>query len=129
MTKPEAFRDFVELRHSTAECDEGPEILMRPGLLTVRYDAETDTGRTWTTLRFLGAVALRVVPEPAVSPTLARAYSKVALIENSTWLAGFADTSGDGRLPGDLRHFVVFFDHYGSVETIARSCDVQEQNA
>jgi hypothetical protein len=35
-------------------------------------------------------------------------------------------TTGSERLPMDLRHFVVFFDHHGSVETIARSYEVQE---
>lgn len=125
MTTSESFEEFVKLTRSTAECDEGPEVLLRPGLLMLRYDVEIDAGRAWSTLRFAGAIALRVVPEPAVSPLSASAYSRVGIINNSEWLASLLSAGGDGRLPQDLKHFVVFFDHYGSVETIARSCEVQ----
>lgn len=57
---------------------------------------------------------------------MARAYSKVGIINNSEWFASLAGVRGDGTLPANLKHFVVFFDHYGSVETVARSCEVQE---
>jgi hypothetical protein len=126
MTTTESIEDFIKLMRSTAQCDEGPELSMRPGLLTIRYDAETDSGRAWTTVRFPGAVALRVTPEPAVSSLMVRAYSKVGLVRGSAWLASLLEAKGDGRLPHDLKHFVVFFDHHGAVETIARSCEVQE---
>jgi len=125
VTAAEYFEEFVELTRSTAECDVGPEVMLRPGLLTVRYDVETDSGPAWTSLRFGGAIALRVVPEPAVSPLASGAYSKVGTIKNSEWLASLLAASGDGKLPQDLKHFVVFFDHFGSVETVARSCEVQ----
>lgn len=126
MTIPESFAALMNLTRSTAECDEGPEVLLRPGLLTVRYDVEGDTGPKWTTLLFAGAAALRVVPEPAVSAMAALAYSKVGIINNSEWMASLVAVDGDGSLPADLQHFVVFFDHFGSIETIARSCEVQE---
>lgn len=123
MTASESFEVFLKLARSTGECDQGPEVLLRPGLLVVRYDVETDDGLVWTTLRFGGAIALRVVPELAVSPLTVSAYSKVGVINNSEWLASLVrDGSG---IPGDLKHFIVFFDHYGSVETLARSCEVQ----
>lgn len=126
MTTAETFDEFVKLARSTAECDEGPVVSMQPGMLTIRYDAETNTGRLWTTLRFAGAVALRVTPEPAVSTLMTKAYSKVGAVTGSQWLASMIDARSDGLLPDTLRHFVVFFDHYGAVETLARSCEVQE---
>jgi hypothetical protein len=57
---------------------------------------------------------------------MAGAYSKVGIIRNSEWLSSLVKARGAARLPADLKHFVVFFDHYGSVETVARSCEVQE---
>ena len=126
MTTSESLQLFLKLERSTAECDEGPEVTMRPGIITIRYDTETDAGREWTTLRFLGAVAIRVTPEPAVSAMVARAYSMVAVIDNSAWMASMNQACRNGKLPSNLKHFVLFFDHYGGIEAIARSCEVEE---
>jgi hypothetical protein len=123
MSQSEYLQDYLTLNRSTGECDEGPEISMRPGLLTVRYDAESDIGKEWTTLRFRGAVGLRVTPELAVTDIAATAYSKVVVVMKSVWLA--QTVGNDGKLRSDLKHFVVFFDHYGSVEAIALECDVE----
>ena len=126
MTTTESLQPFLKLKRSTAECDEGPEMSMRPGVLSVRYDAEAEGGPEWTTLHFPGAVAVRVTPEPAVSAIAAGAYSMVAIVSDSTWLASMTQSEIDGKLPPDLKHFVVFFDHYGSVEAIARTCELEE---
>jgi len=124
MSQPEYLQDCFRLRRSTAVCDEGPEILMRPGVLTVRYDMESNNGREWTTIEFIGAVALLVTPEFATKAIATEAYSKIAIVLNSMWMAMMV--GAEGRLASDLKHFVVFFDHYGSVEVIARAYEVQE---
>jgi hypothetical protein len=81
-------------------------------------------GIVWTTLRFTGAIAVRVIPEPAVSLIAIGAYSKVCVVKNSEWLT-FLASSGGEEFPTDRKHFVVFFDHHGSVEAIAWNCEVQ----
>jgi hypothetical protein len=122
----ETIIEAMKLPHSTAECDLGPEIQMRrPGGLTIRYDAEGESGPVWTTVRFRGAVALRILPEVAVTALAAAAYSRVGIVKNSTWLASLRAPAADGALSAELQHFVIFFDHYGSVETIARSCELE----
>jgi hypothetical protein len=126
ITNGETFTEYLKLARSTAECDEGPLISMQPGHLAIRYDIETDTGRIWTTIQFAGAVALRITPDPAVSTLMIQGYSKVGIVKGSLWLASMVGARGDGQLPNDLSHFVVYFDHYGAVETLARSCEVQE---
>jgi hypothetical protein len=126
MTATESLQPFLKLERSTAECAEGPEVLMRPGRLTVRYDTEAEGGPEWTTLQFPGAVAVRVTPEPAVSALASGAYSMVAIVGNSMWLASLTGLGTDGNLPADLKHFLVFFDHYGAIEAIARTCEVKE---
>lgn len=120
----ETIAEAMRLRHSTAECDVGPEIQLRPGELAIRYDAEGESGPVWTTVRFQGVVALRVVPEVAVTPLLAEAYSRVGIVKNSSWLTSLRALPGDGSLSADLEHFVIFFDHYGAVETLARRFEV-----
>lgn len=122
----ETIAEAMRLPHSTAECDVGPEIQLRPGELTIRYDVEGESGPVWTTVRFQGAVALRVVPEVAVTALLAEAYSRVGIVKNSTWLTSLRALPGDGSLGTDLEHFVIFFDHYGAVETLARRYEVVE---
>jgi hypothetical protein len=120
----ETIAEAMRLPHSTAECDVGPEIQLRPGELTIRYDAEGESGPLWTTIRFRGAVALRVVPEMAVTALLATAYSRVGIVKNSAWLTSLCARPGDGSISADLQHFVIFFDHYGAVETLARTCEL-----
>lgn len=92
----------------------------------MRYDIEGEVGPLWTTIRFGGAIAMRVLPEPAVPALLVSAYSQVAEIDNSAWLVALGrESSGQGiRLAADARHFAIFFDHFGSLEVIARSCDL-----
>jgi hypothetical protein len=126
--KTERFREFLKLPRSTGESDGGPEIVLRNGVLTVRYDieGEGDTGPIWTTLRFDDAVALRVVPEFSVSAISLQAYSKVGIVEDSSWVATLRSEHGDAPPAAALHHFVVFFDHFSSVETIAVSCKVEE---
>ena len=124
MSQPEYLQDCFILKRSTAACDEGPEVLMRPGMIAVRYDTESIDGRDWTTITFMGAVALRVVPEFAVEAMLIGAYSKISIVINSKWVGTMI--GAEGGLVSDLKHFVVFFDHYGSVEVIARTHEVQE---
>ncbi len=42
------FTEVQKLPYSTGGCDVGPEILLRPGVALIRYDAETESGVVWT---------------------------------------------------------------------------------
>lgn len=121
MTRNYTTREVLRLSRSTAECDEGPITELRPGHVSVRYDAEEPTGVVWTTLSFPGAVALRFTPDPACAPWMMAAYSRVSEVQDSCWLADLQAAAGDGRslLPSNLRHFLAYFDHVGCVEVLA----------
>ncbi|HEX3596015.1 MAG TPA: hypothetical protein VHU80_12975 [Polyangiaceae bacterium] len=116
-------KDCLTLPESTGECDIGPEILMRPGAIEVKYDVEGRNGPRWTTLRFEGALALRVAPDYAAGPIVTGAYSKVCVVENSLWIATLREHS-QHEIPTSFKHFTVFFDHYICVETVAQSVGV-----
>lgn len=116
------------LPHSTGECDIGPEISFRPGHVSIRYDTEGALGIVWTELRFTDAVALRVTPDIAVAEELISAYSRVCEIEPSTWLEELQrgkspeelrSSTAHGGWPEHLRHYAVYFDHFGAVEVLA----------
>jgi len=113
-----------KLSHSTGECDIGPEILFRPGQVSIRYDIETESGVVWTELRFTGAVALRVTPDVAATEDLVSAYSRVCEVELSTWLDHLRAGEADHGLAEHLRHFIIYFDHFGAVEIVASDYQV-----
>ena len=113
-----------DLPQSTAECDIGPEVVLRPGRVSIRYDNEAESGVVWTELLFTTAIALRVTPDSAVTEDLLSAYSQICEIERSPWLESFRTDSRNAELPRGLRHFVVYFDHFGAVEIAATSFTV-----
>lgn len=116
-------RTFLELPQSTAECDKGPEVRFRPGQIMVRYDYESETGVTWVTLRFTSALALKFTPDIATNELMVSAYSKICEIENSSWLRDLKNNAlaQGAEMPDSLRHFLLYFDHYGCVEVIAEN--------
>jgi len=120
----ESIASSVELPHSTAECDAGPEILFNPGSLTVRYDYDSDIGETWSTLVFLGAIAQRFIPDIVTTELMTSAYSKVCVIENSSWIAEL-EARTDSEIFNSVKHYMVYFDHNGCLEVLARDFSVK----
>ena len=112
-------REVEKLPHSTGECDTGPEISFRPGQVSIRYDVETESGVVWTDVRFTTAVALRVTPDTAVTKELVSAYSRVCEIKPSRWLENLRLRESDEEVSEHLRHFAIYFDHFGAVEIVA----------
>lgn len=120
----ECIASSVELPHSTAECDTGPEILFKPGSLTVRYDYDSDIGESWGKMVFLGAIAQRFIPDIVTTELMTNCYSKICVIENSSWIAELEDRT-DSEIFSSLKHFMVYFDHNGCLEVLAREFSLE----
>jgi hypothetical protein len=120
--------DIYVLKKSTANCDIGPEIEFKPGLLTVRYDSENDLGVDWTTVTFNGVIAVKITPEYASETYAVRAYSKICKLRNSEWLSSLLKASDGNISLQKLNHYVVYFDHFGSIEIIALSFSADDQD-
>jgi len=116
-----------KLPESTAECDDGPEIICKPGDCTIRYDHPSGNSIKWVSIFFRVVSALRMIPDAACSEGALEAYSKICLVEPSNWLAGLRKNAGkdSNHIPIDSKHFIIYFDHYGSVEVIAKSFSVK----
>ena len=121
-------RAFLDLPHSTAEADVGPIIEHRPGQLTVRYDVEGENGIVWTSLSFDGAIASRFTPAAACETWMVEAYSRVCVVEESPWVKELHQVSSRHRerIPDDLRHMLVYFDHHGCLEVLARGAQIDK---
>ncbi len=117
----EKIMSSIELPYSTADCEEGPEILFRPGSLKLRYD--TDSEDVWVTVIFCGAIAYRFIPDYCVTESMVAAYSKICIIENSDWIAELNQNSEFDFSPS-IKHYSIFFDHNGYLEVLARSYDI-----
>jgi hypothetical protein len=111
------------LPHSTAECDEGPIVTMKPGHVTIRYDVEGQNEVVWTRLEFSGSVAARFTPDFACDERMVSAYSRVNEEEGSLWVVDLdsAAAANEQTLSASLIHFTVFFDHVGCWEVVADS--------
>lgn len=120
---------LLVLTRSSACCQLGPIFIQRPGELDVWYDAEGDESIEWSQIKFRSALAVRFCPEASVDETMVTAYSRILEIENSDWLAGLSSLALEHHqqlLPG-LRHMMLFFDHYGCLEVIAKSV-IEDKN-
>lgn len=115
----ECILSSFELPHSTAECDIGPEIKFNPGSLKIRYDYDSEIGEAWATLIFVGAIAQRFIPDIVTTELMTNAYSKVCVIENSSWI-GELESRADSEVFSSLKHYMVYFDHNGCLEVLAR---------
>ncbi len=120
---------ILKLPVSTAECDIGPKIEITPGLVILKYDYEGSKGVEWITLRFNSAIAIRTTPDIAVSEIQLDAYSCVCKVINSEWLKSIREIAenGEGSLPDSLFHFIIYFDHYGAVEVVAKNVNIDKQ--
>ncbi|MEL6338661.1 MAG: hypothetical protein AAFQ65_02010 [Myxococcota bacterium] len=120
--------EVARLPETTAECEEGPVIEFRFGKATVWYDTEGEQGAKWTSVTFLGAVATRTTPDPAVSEQMVKAYSKVCVFNDSSWLSKLRSRGEAAGLAYGtiLRHYLIYFDHHGCIEIAATDFTIGE---
>lgn len=141
----------LELPQPTGGCDYGPILeanfggidsrelkvhnfgSTEPRELKVRYDtyifeelnAEERTAGAivWTTVIFSAVIGMRFIPDVATTLTMVKAYSVVAEVENSNWLAALRKQAAksDMRIPDTFNHYMIYFDHVGCLEVIAMS--------
>jgi hypothetical protein len=113
-----------QLPFSAADCDESPKISFVLGRLNLVFDYRCDSARRYAELVFDGAISVIFTPDSLVSEEMLDAYSKVCEYDNSVWLAQCRMESEQKWNP-DLRHFRIYFDHYGCVDVIAKSWTLQ----
>lgn len=114
---------------TTAETEAGPVVERRLGEVSVRYDHEDNVGApVWVTVRFNGAIGLRYTTYAACTALMVRAYSAVGEVENSEWVRNILHTAAASEMPllEPNRHFIIYFDHYGCVEVVAASFEVED---
>lgn len=107
-----------QLPFSTANCDESPKIDFVLGKLNLLFDYSNGPPRKYAEIVFSGAIILNFTPDALVSEEMIDAYSNVCEYDASEWLVQCREKSNPGLRPG-LKHYRVYFDHYGCVDVIA----------
>jgi hypothetical protein len=82
----------------------------------------------WTVLSFTGVFAARFTSAPACPAWVIRSYSRVCQVVDSSWileLRGAVAASGEGQVSASARHFVLYFDHVGCWEVVARDVELE----
>jgi hypothetical protein len=94
---------------------QGPQILISPGKVTLRWDSESETGAyEWSSAEFTGVEAVRFTADSSCTPDQARAYDRLVKVEPSLLLS---DLRGAG--PKFLQHFRIYFDEVGCLDVVA----------
>jgi hypothetical protein len=106
---------------ASQEIEDGPELLVQPGLVVLRYRGE---GRTdWIELRFRNILRAAFTEFSACSPDQVSAYDRLLDLGDATPLAGEVlgvarrDTAG-------MRHFRIFLDDVGTYDVVAREVEI-----
>lgn len=104
---------------ASQEIVEGPEVLLRPGKLTIRFGAEDGV---WHELSFNDVLKFGFTEFGACNSEHVQAYDK--LVDMGVDSA-FAHEALDGarRDVNAFRHFRVFFDDVGAYDIVARSAE------
>ncbi|MGH7957249.1 MAG: hypothetical protein ACREH8_09570 [Opitutaceae bacterium] len=121
----------IKLPESTAGCEVGPIMHHSPGLVRVWYDTEGESSIVWTQIEFRSALATRFTPESAVTERMVVAYSRIAEVPESEWIFDIRKATEQKQqqlMPG-VRHMMVFFDHHGCLEVVAKEVVITEKVA
>ena len=97
------------------EFDQGPQVLISSGRVTVRWDAESESGEyTWSSASFVGVEDVEFTAYASCTPEQAQAYDRLMKIEPSDKLVALR-----GSASKSLQHFRIFFDEAGCLDVIA----------
>jgi hypothetical protein len=97
------------------EFEQGPQVLISSGRVTLRWDAETETGDyAWSSASFVGVEDVEFTSFGSCTPEQAQAYDRLVKVEPSDKLAALR-----GSASKFLQHFRIFFDEIGCLDVIA----------
>lgn len=95
---------------------EGPEAVLGPGSLQIRYDTEEEGIRQ---LAFVGVLGMMFTESNACGTDHLRAYDKLLELQSSELLEQLRARSHAGV--GDVHHYRIFFDDVGCYDVVAKS--------
>jgi hypothetical protein len=94
---------------------EGPHILITPGRVILRWDAETESGAyAWASASFLGVEAAVFTAADSCTLDQIHALDRLVKVEPSEMLAGLRGAQGKF-----LYHFRIYFDEIGCLDVAA----------
>jgi hypothetical protein len=93
----------------------GPHILISPGRVTLRWDAETESGDyAWSSAEFVGVEAAAFTGDDSCTPEQAAAYDQLVKVEPSGMLSSLRGAEGKF-----LHHYRIYFDEVGCLDVVA----------
>jgi hypothetical protein len=104
-----------QLPNPSQEFNQGPQILVSNGRVTLRWDHETEDGSyAWSSAEFVGVEDAEFIAQDSCSPDHAEAYDRLLKIEPSARLEALRGSSTKF-----LQHFRIYFDDIGCLEIVA----------
>ena len=116
---------------TTAETANGPKIEQYGTRLRASYDVEQEDTPTprWFAIDFIDTLAFRWTPDFACDAGQVGGYSAVAEKRQSEWLASLLnhEEGPNENFALQLHHFIIYFDHEGALEVVARQFEVEPE--
>lgn len=103
------------------EFNDGPVVVQDGTQVRLRYDYETETGKSaWREVAFFGVEAFMFTGHDSCDEDQVAAYDRLVEVIGSSWLTGLA-ASRRYPIPTGARHLRIYFDDVGCYEIVATS--------
>jgi len=97
------------------EFRDGPQILISPSRVTLRWDFEAeDGGYEWSSAEFTGVEAVVFTAYSSCTVDQIQAYDKLVKVDPSDFLESLKGATGKF-----LQHFRIYFDENGCLDVVA----------
>lgn len=117
-------QEVYEIKELAQEFSEQPQIKIRGRDVILSYDFEQEDGEYgWKDITFVETISYKISKMSCVSEEALKSYNSVSEVLQSSWLEEVKG-SYRGSQPFEYKHFLIFFDDYGTYEFIAKSLNV-----
>ncbi|WHY84546.1 hypothetical protein QNH39_18025 [Neobacillus novalis] len=119
---------IYKIKELAQEFNESPKIQTRGRDVILSYDYEQDTGEyAWKSIIFVETIAYRVSKMSCVGEDVLKSYNSISEVKYSQWLNEIK-ASYRGSQKFEYKHYLIFFDEYGTYEFIAKNLIVDSGN-
>lgn len=117
-------KEVYEIKELAQEFSEQPKIKIQGRDVILSYDFEQEDGEYgWKNIIFVDTISYKISKMSCVSEEAIKSYNSVSEVLQSSWLKEVKDNYR-GSQPFKYKHFLIFFDDYGTYEFIAISLNV-----
>lgn len=115
---------IYDIKELAQEFSEQPQIKIQGKDVILSYDFEQEDGEyEWKNITFVETISYKISKMSCVSEEALKSYNSVSEVLQSSWLEEIKYCFR-GSQPFEYKHYLIFFDDYGTYEFIAKNLNV-----